>query len=189
MLLRPFHGLCFRLVAGVRGCRAGSRRASRPLRDLRSARVALARCGSSVRLRRRLAGWPRGLRRSSWRGVCGHRSRGLTPFPRSRSVVVHVHVHDLRASRRAQARARPWADERSLDVTTRPTRTAGWPTGAGVPRRAAVPRPHGPPRPARGLYCPPGPGVLAQPVVHPAAAHAARGHQLGDRRAVRPGAQ
>ena len=56
------------------------RRAPRPLRDLRYARVAPAGFGSTVRLRRRLAGWPCGLRRSSWRGVGGHRSCGLTSF-------------------------------------------------------------------------------------------------------------
>ena len=83
----------------------------------------------------------------------------------------------------------PWTDGRSLDVTGRAARLTGWPARAGVPRRTAVSRPHSSPRPARGLDGTPGPGVLAQPVVDPAAAHAARGHQAGDRRAVRPGLQ
>jgi hypothetical protein len=89
----------------------------------------------------------------------------------------------------ARRRARPWTDERSLDVTGQAARPTGRPARAGVPQRAAVPGPHGPPRPARGLYGAPGPGVLAQPVVDPAAAHAAHGDQVRDRRAVRAGLQ
>ena len=107
-------------------------------------------------------------------------------------VHVHVHVHGACASLRAQARARLWTDGRSLTVTAqaaRPTWPTEWPTRAGVPRRAAVPQPHSPPGPARGLHRAPGPAVFAQPVVHPAAARAARGHQFGERHAVRPGAQ
>jgi hypothetical protein len=47
----------------------------------------------------------------------------------------------------------------------------------------------GPPCSARGLHRAAGSGVFAEPVVDPAAAHAARGHQVGDRRAVRAGPQ
>ena len=79
----PFMAGAFARWQGCGRCRAGSRRAPRPLRGLRSARVALAGCGSAVRLRRRLAGWPRGLRRSSWRGVGGHLGVGRVASPPS----------------------------------------------------------------------------------------------------------
>jgi hypothetical protein len=104
-------------------------------------------------------------------------------------VFVHVHVHGKCAAPRAQAHAMPWTGRRSLGVTARPARPTRWLARAGMPRRATVPRPHGPPGLARGLYRASGPRVLAEPVVHPAASHAARGHQVRDREAVRPGRQ
>ncbi len=156
------------------------------------------RSGSPCRVRERRASSAPACRmaaRSSALIVAGGRWSSVVcphPLPWSRSVVVHVHVHGACGSLRAQARARPWTDWRSLDVAVSPARaarTAGWPAGTGVPRRAAVPWPHGPPRSARGLYGAPGPGVLAQPVVDPTAAHAGRGHQVGDRCSVRAGSQ
>jgi hypothetical protein len=98
MPLGLFHGECFRSVPVARESRAGSRRAWRPLRGLRSGRVAPAECGSGGRLRHRPAGWPRGPRRSSRPGVARHRwgvvSRGLTPL--------------CGVTYRVRPRARPW---------------------------------------------------------------------------------
>src|SRR5579859_1134548 len=90
--------------------------------------------------------------------------------------------------------AREACTTRSLLTVTAWGAAAAWPGGrparGGPRRRPAVPAPaswgRAPPA-ARGLDGPPGGGVLAEPVVDPAPAHAARGHERGHRGAVRPG--
>ena len=164
---------------------AARRRAQRPLRGLGSVRASPARRGNAARLLRRRGGLPRGLRLSTCRRWAGHRRwvipSGLTPSPLP-GAVVHVHVHGANVALRAQARARRGRHNRSPTVTARGTAPV-LAAGARPERWPAISRPTRPgcgPRPAHRLHRPPSAGMLAQPVVDPAAAHAASGHERGN---------
>ena len=91
-----FHRCCFRSVAVVRECRAGSRRAWRLLPGLRSVPGIRARLGSAAHRPRRLAGWLPVPRRS---GQVAVRRRDVP-------CLSHRSSHRLRTRVYVQTRAR-----------------------------------------------------------------------------------
>src|SRR5579859_4246021 len=117
----------------------------------------------------------------------------------ARSWLRWVVVRCARARRECgptRAGAREACTTRSLLTVTARGAAPAWPAGrparGGPGRGTAIPAPlaiwrQDTPPAARGLDGPPGGGVLAEPVVDPAPAHAARGHERGHRGAVRPG--
>jgi hypothetical protein len=170
MRLVSFHGWFLRSVPGGPTARAGSRRAWRPLRGLRSAPVVLAVSGSAGRLGVGLAdgGAFLGGHRHGGGAIIGGWGRVALPP----SVVTDRGRPSVRRSAYAALRAQARASGRT-EVHDR-----AWSSGGGSAAPSVT---------AYGLDHPAGIGELAEPFVDPGAALAGGLDQVRDGRAARPG--